>query len=132
MSQQDVDTIKGAYEAFGRGDIPGVLAVLHDDAEWDVPASVPWGGVSRGPEEVGAFFGRLMEYFDEFTVTPAQFLDAGDHVVVLCELRGRAKDGGDMEARSAMVWRMRDGKAEHFRDNADTAAMTAALPAATA
>ena len=33
--------VEGAYEAFGRGDIPAVLGILSDDVEWDVPDVLP-------------------------------------------------------------------------------------------
>ena len=34
MSQQDVETIKTAYEAFGQGDLQGAAKEFTDDVEW--------------------------------------------------------------------------------------------------
>jgi ketosteroid isomerase-like protein len=33
--RSNTDLIRSLYEAFGRGDIPYVLAQLADDVEWD-------------------------------------------------------------------------------------------------
>jgi ketosteroid isomerase-like protein len=30
----NVEIVQGGYEAFGRGDVPGVLAVFDPDIEW--------------------------------------------------------------------------------------------------
>ena len=45
----NVATVQKIYEAFGKGDVPAILAVLADDVEWEswednssVKAGVPW------------------------------------------------------------------------------------------
>lgn len=118
MSQQDVDTIRGAYEAFGRQDIDGLMAAFDDGIEWDVPDSVPWGGQYRGKEEVGRFFGGLGEYIDELNVEPREYIDAGDTVVVLGRHHGNI-GGEPFETRFAMVWTMDGGKAVKFKEYSD-------------
>jgi hypothetical protein len=55
------DTVREAYDAFGRGDIPGVLGMLADDVEWSVPEPLPHAVSTTGREGVGQFFGRLAE-----------------------------------------------------------------------
>jgi ketosteroid isomerase-like protein len=118
MSQQDVDTIKGAYDAFSRQDIEGVMAAFDDAIEWDLPDTVPWGGVFRGKEEVGSFFASLPEHLDELNVEPHEFYDAGDHVIAVGRHHGNA-GGHPFETRFAMVWTMRDGKAVAFKEYTD-------------
>ena len=118
MSQQDVDTIKGAYDAFARQDVDGVMAAFDDSIDWDVPDSVPWGGHYRGKEEVGGFFAKLPEYIDELNVEPQDYLEAGDRVIAVGRHHGNI--GGDaFETRFAMVWTMRDGKAVAFKEYSD-------------
>jgi ketosteroid isomerase-like protein len=129
MSQQDVDTVRSAYEAFGRQDIPGVLDTLGDDIQWDVPDSLPFGGVFHGREEVTSFFGSIGDYYDELRVEPDEFLEAGDRVVALGNHHGKVKDGGTFDVRFAMVWTMRDGKAASFKEYTDTAPIDRALQA---
>ena len=51
---QNVDVVQQAYEAFGRGDIPGVLELLTDDVEWTMqgPSMIPFAGTFRGREGI--------------------------------------------------------------------------------
>ena len=132
MSRQGVQTTRGAYEAFARRDIAGVLDRLHDDVEWDVPESAPFGGIYHGKEEVGRFFASLPEHLEELNVEPAELHDAGDHVIVTGRHSGRARGGEPFETRFAMVWRMRDGKAAAFREYTDFVPMVRALETAAA
>jgi ketosteroid isomerase-like protein len=132
MSKQDVDTIRGGYEAFARQDIPGVMEAFADDIEWDTPDSIPAGGVFHGKEEVGRFFQELGDHYDELRVEPDTFLDAGDHIVALGHHRGRVAGGDAFEVRWAMVWEMRDGKAAKFREYTDTAPIARAVEGAAA
>jgi ketosteroid isomerase-like protein len=128
MSQQDVDTIKGAYDAFARQDIDGVMAPLDDSIDWDVPTSVPWGGKYHGKEEVGGFFASLAEQLDELNVEPQELIDAGDRVIALGRHTGSVA-GESFETRFAMVWTMRDGKAVAFAEYSDMAPIAKALEA---
>ena len=40
--------VEQAYSAFGRGDIPGLLALIDDDVELTSPNTLPQGGESHG------------------------------------------------------------------------------------
>ncbi len=128
MSQQDVDTIKGAYDAFARQDIEALMGGFDDAIAWDVPDSVPWGGSYRGKDEVGRFFASLPEHLDELNVEPQEFYDAGDHVVAVGRHHGNVK-GEPFETRFAMVWTMRDGKAVAFKEYSDMAPIVKAMEA---
>ena len=63
---ENVNAIQDLYAAFGRGDIPAVLAGFASDIEWKAPKSV-FGDPAHatGPEAVGAFFSLLPGYFPE-------------------------------------------------------------------
>ena len=60
-------TVQTIYQAFGRGDIPAILATLAPDVRWEdwsVDHSAQAAGVStmltrRGPDGVMAFFGEV-------------------------------------------------------------------------
>ena len=49
-----------------------------------------------------------------FSAAPEQFIDAGEHVVVVGQFRGRANGGGSLDAPFVHVWKMRNGKAARF------------------
>jgi ketosteroid isomerase-like protein len=70
--------VEQAYSAFGRGDIPGLLARIDDDVEWTSPKTLPQGGESHGNAEVLQFFGRVGGAWDplELDVESVGELDA--------------------------------------------------------
>ena len=48
--------VQSAYDAFGRGDIAGVIEMLDDDVDWSAPKTLPHGCVFHGKAGVGEFF----------------------------------------------------------------------------
>jgi ketosteroid isomerase-like protein len=121
MAQQDVETMRTAYEAFNRADIPGALAAFDDGIEWHEPGggNAP-AGTFQGAASVGNdVFATVPANFAEFRAEPARFIDAGAHLVVVGTFRGRGKGGQPLEAPFAHVWEMRDGKAVRFHNHVE-------------
>jgi ketosteroid isomerase-like protein len=118
MSDGNVELLKGAYDAFGRGDIPVVLGVLHEDVEWNVPAAVPQGRRVRGRDEVGGFFQNLVSIWSDFDVGVDDFVADGDRVCVIGRATGKV---GDTKTGYGFVhaWTMRDGLAVRFDEYVD-------------
>ena len=130
MSAENVAVVRGMYEDFGRGDIPGVLAALDPEIEWieNDGEFMPQRGVHIGPEAVAEnVLGVLPANFDEFAVVPLAFHDAGDVVVVEGRATGTSKAGGKLDAPVAWVWTVRDGKAVRNANYHDTDAWREAL-----
>jgi ketosteroid isomerase-like protein len=124
MSQQNVDLVRAIYDAFGTGDIPGILSRMAPDIEWNEAEGHPYadGNPYRGPDAIlGGVFARLGGEWDGFAAVPEEFLDAGDTVIVLGRYRGTAKaTGRTLDAQLAHVWRISDGKAARFQQYTDT------------
>jgi uncharacterized protein len=63
-TQSHTDAVTAMYEAFGRGDLAGILSHLSEDVTWDVTeepwtphaAGVPWLKPRRGHDQVAEFF----------------------------------------------------------------------------
>jgi ketosteroid isomerase-like protein len=127
MSQENVDLVRGGYEAFGRQDIPGVLERFDANIEWTAPDTLPNGGTHHGPDGVAGFFGTLPETWAELRVEPEEYLDAGDTVVVLGTHRARGHNGVTADAGWVHVWDVKGGKVVRFRETADTAKLLPAL-----
>jgi len=125
-----VDIVRRSYEAFARNDMDGVLGDMHPDIEWHQAQGLPHGGLYHGLDEVkrNIFDPLDDEWWDEFTATPDEFLDAGDEVVVLGRYRGRAKHTGKpLDVPFVHVWTLSDSKAIRFRQFLDTAGWVEAL-----
>ncbi|TFI57983.1 nuclear transport factor 2 family protein [Sphingomonas parva] len=123
MSQENVDLVRGIYDAFGSGDVAGALSRMGDDIVWNEAENYPYadGNPYRGPQAVLGVFGRIAGDWDGFTVMPNQFLDAGDTVVVLGRYRGTFKATGRAQnSQMIHVWRVENGKAASFQQYVDT------------
>jgi uncharacterized protein len=117
MADQNLEVVRGAYEAFSRGDVPAVLAILADDIAWTVPPPLPQALEAHGRDEVGAFFERLGGIWEGLDLELTDFVASGDRVCVIG--RGSGKVGGQ-EAGYGFVhaWTLADGKAVRFDEYA--------------
>lgn len=83
------DIVIGIYEAFGRGDLEGVLAAVADDVDWGLepghPALevAPWLGNVRTKAETPGYFGGLAEDLEFHEFRPIVVAADGDQVVSL-------------------------------------------------
>lgn len=127
MSESSTDSLRNLYEAFGRGDMDVVLAFLQD-TEWVEAEGAPWGGVYNGSEAIlNGVFGPIMQDLQDFKVTPHEILAVdGDRVLGIGNYTGHGP-GGALNARFAHVWTVRDGRATHFEQFADTALLQQAV-----
>lgn len=102
----NVDDAKAAYDAFANGDMETLRGFYADDAEWWTSDETPLGGLVSGADEIIATFGRVGEFWSEFSVEPDEFIDGGDTVVALGTIRGTAAQGtGSFESPFAHVLR---------------------------
>ena len=119
----DVAIIRDGYEAFARGDVPAVLAVLDPDIEWTEPEGYPWGRVFRGHDDVvGLFQTAAQMRGPDWRVVPDRIVGTDDGVLVTGRHTGTGPDG-PFEVPFAMVWEMRDGRAVRFRQYGDSVLM---------
>jgi ketosteroid isomerase-like protein len=132
----NVEIMQDLYEAFGRGDIEGVLALFDPQIEVREAEGNPFqpdGTVWIGGEAVTENeFVKLGSEWDGFTATPMAFHDAGDVVVVEARYTGRYKETGmGLDAQACHVWKLRDGKVTSFQGYVDTAQLQDVMGART-
>jgi ketosteroid isomerase-like protein len=136
MSQQNIGIAEAGYAAFGRGDIPGLLALLDNDVEWKTPgaADLPTAGTRRGHAQVAEFFKVIGETIDFEKFEPHTFLADGDHVIVLGNDQYKVKGGSGKSLSEPWchVFTIRNGKVVAFQEFIDTAALSAELKEAAA
>ena len=125
MSDQNVDVVRSAYEAFGRGDIDALLATLDPAVEWisPGPGDLPTAGTRRGWDEVRQFFGIIGEMYEFQRFEPKTFIAQGDHVIVLGDETVTLKATGKLITESwAHHMTLKNGKVVAFREFLDTSA----------
>lgn len=127
----NTDTLKRGYEAFGRGDLDAATENFAEDIRWENPEApqVPNNGVTEGRDAVKDLFASLGEHWSSFTITPDEFVEQGDTVVVLSHAEATGKDTGKTVTTPWVhVWRFDgDGRATEVQALTDTALAAEAL-----
>jgi ketosteroid isomerase-like protein len=128
--QNPISIVEQVYTAFGKGDMAGMLALLHPDIDWRLPGPAPYAGHRRGHGGVREFFAKLEQAAEIQHFAPRQFFDSGDTVVVLGEERLRARaTNRTMTQEWAHVFTIREGKVASVRLIEDTAGHAAIFDA---
>jgi len=125
-----VPTVRKFYDALGRGDVDGVLALLHDDLEWTEAERFPYySGTWRSPPEVlEKLFVPLARDWEGFAARALEFIAEGDRVITLGSYSGTFKaTGRPMTAAFAHAWTVRDGRISRFNMYVDTAKVLEAM-----
>jgi uncharacterized protein len=126
----NTDSIKQGYEAFARGDLDGATDNFADDIRWENPEApqVPNNGVTEGKDNVKQLFAELGSHWSSFSITPDEFIESGDTVVVLSHADATGKDTGtDVQLPWVHIWRFDDGKVTEVQALTDTALAAGAL-----
>src|SRR5437870_11818396 len=101
MSQENVEVVRAAIEAWNRRDLGTWLASFRSDAEIDWSrARGPFKGVYRGYGGFEAFWEVFWSTFDDVQVETYGFAEAGSEVVVSNTAHMRGREGIEVTARS--------------------------------
>jgi ketosteroid isomerase-like protein len=122
MSQENVDVVRRAIDAFNRRDLDGF--VRENDCEivldWSRSPG-PEGGIYHGHEGVRRLLGSFYEAWDRITVSPEEFVERGNYVAVPNETWFWGRDGIKVEARGVFVNTLRNGRIAELRVYRDRA-----------
>ena len=112
MSQQNVEIVRNAVEAFNSGDVGRIFALAHPDFEAQiVPELSAEPDTYRGREGIQRYFESFREAFEQIRFEAEGFSDAGDDVVVALRMTAIGRlTKIPVEQRNAGVWTVLDGK----------------------
>jgi ketosteroid isomerase-like protein len=135
MSQENVEIVRGIYEAASRRDDVSPFEVYAEDIVWDLSnagrALLMPQRVYRGHEGVRQVFREGYSSFSEINFTVEELTDAGDRVLATIRERdvGRTS-GARVEATYFAVWTLADGKIARMQlfDDRRQALEAAGLP----
>jgi uncharacterized protein len=132
--QTNTQSVAAMYDAFGRGDLEGILSHLSEDVTWDATdeawtpqaAAVPWALPRRGHEEVSEFFAIVSTWnYERFEVL--DMLTSDTQVAVEIRMTASLPGGGRIDEEVIHLWTFgADGKVVKLRRMLDTAANIAA------
>jgi ketosteroid isomerase-like protein len=116
MSRENVEIVRGIYDALARRDAVSPFEVYAEDIVWDMSrlrtAFMYSGGpVYRGHEGVRQSWREGLSAFGEIDMTAEELIDAGDKVLALVSERetGRAS-GVPVKNAHLAVWTLAAGK----------------------
>jgi ketosteroid isomerase-like protein len=115
MSRENVEVVKGIFDAIADRDASRVRALYDSEVEVDssrLPeASLEGGGLAQGYEGIRSAFRDWSQAWESFEDHCDEVIDAGEYVVSLVTRRGRGRASGvEAVTPRAGVWTIRDGK----------------------
>jgi ketosteroid isomerase-like protein len=117
MSQENVEIVRRAFEAFNKDGVEAVVSsgLYSPKIVFDLSTSgIPGLGVYRGYQEVKSFFEDdwFQTFpFEEWEQELDELIDHGDQVIGMSRQRGRGKSSGvDAELQIAQIATLRDGQ----------------------
>lgn len=121
----NVAVVDGLYQAFAKGDVPAVLAVMDANIVWNEAEGFPYSDKNPylGPDAVvNGVFARIGAEWEYWNLTDIQLHDMSGNMV-LATLRYKAKHkttGKVIDSQTAHLWSLRDGKITAFQQFTDT------------
>jgi hypothetical protein len=124
----NVQIVKDAFAAIGRGDMQGLLALSAEDIEWIIPGEDwPLAGTRRGHTGLADLFQTQSETMETSFMEPREFVAQGDRVLVVGFARGRIKaTNRTWEDDWVFAITVRNGKLTNIREYIDTQALARA------
>ena len=111
MSREAVEVVRGAYDAYARGDLAAAGSAYSADTVWDLTRFRPDEDVHSGLPELARDIGAWRETWSDHSFVLEQAVDAGDRVVTVIRESGRGRaSGAPVEMRYGQVVTVREGK----------------------
>jgi ketosteroid isomerase-like protein len=113
MSQENVEILRRANEAFNRGGVESFLSFCGDDLEVEDLNNAPdLPAVARGKEEARRVFAAWVDAFDDFGGEIEEYIDVDDrHVGCVVRYHGKARESGlDVSFKAVDMWEVHEGK----------------------
>ena len=130
MSQDNVEIVRAAFEAFLEGDQEKTAQLVDPALEFHgTIGGLQEGQIAHGQSEIDQTFeSEDLEAWEERRLEPEEFIDAGDDVVVLLHEYRRGKGSGvELETETAVVVTVSGGRVVRIQGYMDRQAALAAV-----
>ncbi len=115
--EQNRETVRRGYEAFGQGDMETLLSLYSDDAVHIVPGASEVSGAHKGKESIAELYAALFERSGgTFRVQLDHVLSDGGDRVVAIQTASLEKDGEAISQTEALLFTFRDGRVAEIQD----------------
>jgi len=109
MSEENLEIVRAAVDAFNRGDADAVFKDVNPDFEFDQTRAV---GMDRGVfnfEQSRRLLATFTATWETVTIGADELIDAGEDVVMPFTNVAQGRDGIEVQARGIWVWTIRTG-----------------------
>ena len=121
MSQENVEVVRSMWNAFLGEDLTSGLSFCDPEIEWD-GTNLPDGEVAKGRKALVEHAIRWAAIWEDWTIEPQRFIDAGgESVVMIFRETGRSESGAHMNELHAELYRVRDRKDVYRKGFSDPA-----------
>ena len=113
MSQENVDIVREAFEAFLGGDREKTAKLVDPEVEFHgTVGGLEEGRIAHGQSQIDQMFeAEDLEAWEERRLEAEEFIDAGDNVVVLLHEYRRGRGSGvELETKTAVVAAVSGGR----------------------
>ena len=116
MSEENVERVRESYEFVDR-EREVDFDLLHPDIRWHTRADLPDTATHRGHDGARTLMAGWFGAFDDLRVDVEELIDAGDRVVAVLRLHGRARGSAhEVDMSETHVLTMRDGKVTEIHE----------------
>jgi uncharacterized protein len=112
MASGNAELLGPIYEQWGRGNWRPRFGIYHPHMEWGWSDEFPGpAGVYEDHQDPNPRLRAWLSGWDYWRAEAEEYLEIGDHVVVLASYHGRGKGSGvEIHQHGAHVFELRDGK----------------------
>lgn len=106
MSQENVDAMRRGLEAWRRGDVEALGALMDEfiAPEFELEP-LYFDGSYRGHEGLWQLWSDLEDFWDEYRLEIGELVDLGDHVLATSRVTGRGRGSGvPVAQRMWILW----------------------------
>jgi ketosteroid isomerase-like protein len=116
VTEQYVERLKLAYEAFDEGGVEAILDRVAPDFELRDRESAPDRSTLVGGEGILELVRLNMEVFDELQLEPTEFIDRGEVVIVVLRMHVRGRSSGAaVDSETVHAWEFSEGRATRMQ-----------------
>ena len=129
MSQENVELVREAFEAFLGGDVDKSARLIDPEVEFHgTVGGLQEGQIAHGQSEIDETFeAEDLEAWEERRLEAEEYIDAGDNVVVLLHEYRRGRGSGvELEAKTGVVVAVSGGRVVRIQGYLDRGAALAA------
>jgi ketosteroid isomerase-like protein len=117
MSEENVEIVRRAIEAYGHEGLDGTLRFYDPEIEWTSTGDYIEAATYSGHDGLRRYLGTMEDEFEDLRIEPVELIDAGERVISSVRFTGRGKtSGAPVEMTLISVGSVRDGLINRVRN----------------